>query len=462
MPGVELRNRASVLSEIQSTPASAIHLGKRTPGVRFPTVKRPLMLGSIWLCLALGSLPANGIAPDSPANPLRTGHLLETGQQVRIVCFGDSVTGVYYHTGNRRAWCDLVGIALQRLYPRARLEMINAGISGNSTADALPRMADDVLRHRPQLVIAMFGLNDVTRVSPDDFRANLRQIVQRSRQVGAEVVLMTPNLVSAGDGKRPPEKVAAYAQITREVGQELAVPVTDIFRAFQSVQTTDHRAWLGIMSDSIHPNLRGHKLLAAEAVRTMTGQRVSLAELPVLQPGLPRVLARLQAKETVRIIAMKPYDALVGPALQKLYPGAQIEVTTWDATGKSLALIEAQAKALGWAKFREQPNLTRPDLYVLAVPAEAGAASEDEFFHSYTWIMNWSLSFNPPNWDCLVILPSVAQPDQDQAQHAAECLAREVIQGQDLPWLQRTPGDARPTAELLGEALGALLEAPKP
>lgn len=425
-------------------------------------MKRSLTLGSLWLYLALSSLPASGIAPDSPANPLRTVHLLETGQPVRIVCFGDSVTGVYYHTGGRRAWCDLVGIALQRLYPRARLEMINAGISGNSTTDALPRMAADVLRHRPQLVLAMFGLNDVTRVSPDDFRANLRQIVQRSRQAGAEIILMTPNLVSDGDDKRTPGKVAAYAQITREVGQELAVPVTDTFRAFQSVQTTDHRAWLGLMSDTIHPNLRGHKLLAAEAVRTATGQRVSLAELPGLQPGLPRVRARLQAKETVRIIAMKPYDTLVGPALQKLYPGAQVEVTAWDATGQSLALIEAQAKALGWPKFKEHPNLARPDLYVLAVPAAAGAASEDEFFHCYTWIMNWSLSFNPPNWDCLVILPSVAQPDQDQAQRAAESLAREVIRGQDLPSLQRTPGDARPTTELLGEELAELLEAPKP
>ena len=76
--------------------------------------------------------------------------------------------------------------------------------------------------------------------------------------------------------------------------------------------------------------------------------------------------------------------------------------------------------------------------------------------------MNWSLSFNPPNWDCLVILPSVAQPDQDQAQRAAVSLAREVIRGQDLPSLQRTPGDARPTTELLGEELAELLEAPKP
>lgn len=424
-------------------------------------MKHTLSLGCLWFFLGVVGFTTARTEPDSTVSVLRTVQLLEAGQPVRIVCFGDSVTGVYYHTGDRRAWCELVGIALRRLYPRAPLEMVNAGVSGNSTADGLARMEADVIRPHPQLVVAMFGLNDVTRITPDDFRANLRQIVQRSRQAGAEVILMTPNAVSAGDDKRLPGKVADYAQITREVGRELAVPVTDTFHAFESVQAGDHRAWLGMMSDTIHPNMRGHRLLAGEVVRTLTGHRVSLAELPRLQPGLPRVLARLQAKETVRVVAMKPYDTLIGPALQKLYPGAQVEVTACDASGKSIEEIEAQAKSLGWPKYREQPDLNRPDLYVLAVPAEASADNEDRFFHCYTWIMNWSLSFNPPNWDCLVILPSVAQPDQDQAQRASEALALEVVQGQDLPWMQRKTGDTHSTANLLGEKIAQLLEGPK-
>jgi len=56
--------------------------------------------------------------------------MLEAGQEpVRIVCFGDSVTGVYYHTGGRRAWTDMLGIALGKAYPKAKVEMFNAGIS---------------------------------------------------------------------------------------------------------------------------------------------------------------------------------------------------------------------------------------------------------------------------------------------------------------------------------------------
>lgn len=273
---------------------------------------------------------------------------------------------------------------------------------------------------------------------------------------------MTPNAVSAGDDKRPPAKVADYARITREVGRDLEVPVTDIFSAFEAVQAKDHRAWLGMMSDHIHPNMRGHKILAEEVVRTLTGQRASLAELPRLEPGWPHVLAQLRAKEPVKIIAMKPYDSLIGPALRKFFPDARIEVTAWDPAGKSLAEIEAQAKGLGWPIHRGQPDPTRPDLFVLAVPAAARAATEDEFFHCYTWIMNWSLSFDLPKWDCLVILPSVAQPGQNQVQHASEALALEVILGQDLPWLQRNPGDTRSTPILLDQKLAELLGTQKP
>src|ERR1700722_8073416 len=121
---------------------------------------------SLRLLLPLLALVASPHAapPPAPARPkLAVVQLLEDGEPVRIVCFGDSVTGVYYHTGGRRAWCDLLGLALERIYLNAKIEMINAGVSGNTSAEGLQRMEADVLSHNPQLVVVMFGLNDVAR-----------------------------------------------------------------------------------------------------------------------------------------------------------------------------------------------------------------------------------------------------------------------------------------------------------
>jgi lysophospholipase L1-like esterase len=386
---------------------------------------------------------------------------LSAGRPVKIVCFGDSITGVYYHSGGRRAWCDLLGLALERGYPGTRVEMINAGVSGNTTVAALKRMEKDVLGQNPQLVVVMFGMNDVAGISPEAFQTNLTEIVQRARGKGAEVVLMTPNSVGPDDARRPPWRVAQYAEIVRRVGREMDVPVADTHRAFEAIRTVDPRAWTRLMSDPIHPNLRGHRVLAEEVAATISGRRISLESLPALQPGWPAVLARLQAGQAVKVVAMKPVDGLIGPAIKSVFHGAAIEVTPWEVDQRSLSDLEKQARDIGWLKFREHPDSQPPDLVVIAVPAGALAATVDQFYRSYTWIMNWSLavgkSTGKPGWDCLVVLPSVAQPAQDQGQQAAESLALDVVLGQDLPWLQRAPGDTRPAAELLAQKLNSLL-----
>ncbi|MFO0007714.1 MAG: SGNH/GDSL hydrolase family protein, partial [bacterium] len=79
------------------------------------------------------------------------------------MCLGDSVTGIYYHTGGRRAWPELLQVGLQRALPGREVAVINAGISGNTVADGLARLQRDVLDHQPQIVTISFGLNDLAR-----------------------------------------------------------------------------------------------------------------------------------------------------------------------------------------------------------------------------------------------------------------------------------------------------------
>jgi len=391
-------------------------------------------------------------------NKLQITRSLEDGSPVKIAFFGDSVTGVYYHTGGRRAWCDLLGTALSRLYPKSHVEMINSGVSGNDTVAALKRMETDVLSHSPQLIVVMFGLNDVVRVSPESFRANLAEIVKRSRDRSAEVILMTPNSIYPDDARRPLGRVADYAEIVRQSGERLRVPVADCFRVYEEVRAVSRQGWVRLMSDTIHPNMRGHAIFAEEVAWTISGRRVSLGDLSSLEPVLPTVLSRIQARQPVRAVAMKPYDELIGPALQRVAPGLQVRVTAWDADLKALAVIESQAKEIGWWRFRENgADKERPDLVVVAVPSSALAPDDEAFYRSYTWILNWSLSFGKPGWDCVAVLPSVAFPEAGQGAREAERLALDVIRGQDIPWLQRPQGDTTSAQQLLARWVESLL-----
>jgi lysophospholipase L1-like esterase len=381
----------------------------------------------------------DGIYAADTSPPLKTRQKLLTGKPVRIVCFGDSVTGIYYHTGSRRAYTTMLGIALRKTNADANVEMINAGISGHTTVNALARIDKDVLRHKPDLVTVMFGLNDMTRVSVADYRANLKTIVGKCRDIGAEVVLATPNNV-VSTSSRPTKKLMLYCKVVRDVGRELAVPVCDCYQQMDALRAANDFDWRLLMSDAIHPNMNGHKRIAEYLARTISGKQVSLADVRPL-PAIARTVSLLNAGKRVRVLAMTPMNTLITPALKQLAPDASIEVTAWPTDGLSLADIEARAKS----RVRNM----KPDLVLIAVPRSAAAKSDEAFVKSYAWIMNWSLNFGPPTWDCVVVHPSVFDRDGVDASH--DNLIRRLVRAQDLMLIDRASDNAKDASTILGD-----------
>jgi lysophospholipase L1-like esterase len=369
---------------------------------------------------------------------LQTRKKLLSGKPVTVVCFGDSVTGVYYHSGSRRAYTDMLGIALRRASGSGNVEMINSGISGHTTVNALARIDHDVLAHKPDLVTAMFGLNDMTRVSLNDYKANLKTIVEKCRGIGAEVVLATPNNV-IDTSSRPAEKLIRYCDAVREVGRELSVPVCDAYQQLSGVRANDAFGWRLLMSDPIHPNMAGHKRLAEQLAQTITGLHVSLANVRPLKPTLKRTMARIKANQPVRVLAMSPFDSMIESALRKVSANVEFEITSWAVEGLSVAQIEQDAKT--------RVRSMKPDLVLIAVPRTATAESDEAFARSYAWIMNWSLNFRPPTWDCVVIHPSVA--NSASAAEPRGDLIRQIVRAQDLSLVDRRPGDDSESAALL-------------
>jgi lysophospholipase L1-like esterase len=398
------------------------------------------------------ALSASVLAQGGPALPTLVNNLTAGTRLVKIVGFGDSITGVYYHTGGRRAWPEMLGIALQRVCPLAKIEVINAGVSGGNTVSGLARMDKDVLAHQPDLVVIMFGMNDVAGISPEAYEANLRTMIQKCREVKSEVVLCTPNWIAPDNGARDLAKLMAYADIVRKVGKELSVPVADTFAAYAAVHGRDQRVWTLLMSDGIHPNMRGHKLFAEVMAETITGKRPTLEDVAPI-PGLPHVKAKLEAGQPLRVIAMPPYDTLIEPALKALYPQAQVQIVPWDTAGQTVAQIEKTSQEQGWMGLQSKPDLPRPGLVIFAPPPAATAPAFESFYRSYTWVLNWSLSFGVAEWDAFAVLPGVAQPHLDAADQERAQWALEVVTGQDIQYLTRPPGEQRQAAVLLREYL---------
>lgn len=156
-----------------------------------------------------------------------------------IICFGDSLT---YGTGAPR----------NKSYPARLAQMIgqpviNAGIPGNTTADALKRLEADVLSRSPRIVLITLGGNDMKNgVDKKTAFNNLRRIVEAIQAKGALVVVGGVKLLFWDRGYD-----AEYEKLAEETG---ALLIPNVLKGLAGRHD--------LMSDAIHPNAAGYEIMA--------------------------------------------------------------------------------------------------------------------------------------------------------------------------------------------------------
>ena len=363
---------------------------------------------------------------------------LTDGRLTRIVCFGDSITGVYYHSGSQRAWTDMLENALQKANPGADLQMVNAGISGHTTVNALARIEKDVIAKKPHLVVVMFGMNDVTRVPIEIYEENIREIVDRCQGIGAAVVLCTPNGVSA-NADRPEEKLEKFAGVVRSVAADEQLPLVDFLKDWQQFRDRDPVGWSLIMSDAIHPNMNGHVRFAELIAESICGRTVSLKETPPPFDTLHHTFDRLSKGELVKMVAMSPYDRIIPDQMRRHFPDAEFEVTVWPTENQSIAEIRDWAKHVRGSK----PNLVIP-----AVSLTSLNAPEDTFIPNFEWILNLSFEFGGRPWDVVPVLPLEMNEASDM-QRTNLTNARKIAVGKDIRFIERRVDDSLAIDEIV-------------
>ena len=396
---------------------------------------------AMGLAVAVSAAPTHGAGSSAP----KADALLRSGtEDVRVVCFGDSITGVYYHTGGYRAWPELLEIALLKAYPGARLRVFNAGLSGHTTDAGLQRIQRDVLSRKPHLVAVMFGMNDAAYGQVDEatarkreahYRGNLARIVELCRGVGAEVILLTPNSVyPEAAPSRPPARLGVYADIVRTLGKEASVPVADAFAEWERIRATDLRRWRLLMSETIHPSLAGHQLFAELVASAVKGEAVSLDGLEPHPRCVARTAAALAAGKVVTVVAADAVADAVRDAVEAASPGAKVTVVSWPTAGRSLAEIEA------WAK-----RIRGTDGRVLVVgafsPEACRIGDEEAFVRQAAWVANHALPFGARVWDVVFVSPRVLNAKLTREQAEAADLLGAIVAGNDLVWIDREDGD---------------------
>lgn len=199
--------------------------------------------------------------------------LAQEANPTKIVTLGDSITkGVRKGVSAEQTFAFRLQVALRERGIAA--EVSNVGIGGERTDQALSRLEKQVIAKRPQIVAIMYGTNDSyvdqgrrePRLTEQEYRDNLVELVKRLQKAGIQPVLMTPPRWSDaaepnGAGEHPNLRLEEYVQEVRSVAKGLEVQLVDHFDhwAKSELQGQDLDAWT---TDTCHPNPRGHEELA--------------------------------------------------------------------------------------------------------------------------------------------------------------------------------------------------------
>lgn len=233
--------------------------------------------------------------------------------EVRLLFLGDSVTAGYGLKEGEHPFPELLEARLAGELPGdTRLRVYNRALLGATSTQGRILLEEGAPRLKPTVVVAGFLVNDASpaaapdsyyleggwvrevalllhhldsylllrqwllgspekpnpsrwtlRAPPEEYRRNLRRIVQRARALGARPLLLwlalapgsvlMPHGVDAG-------RVGSYEGALEEVVEETGAAFLDLEALFQKAGSASE---LFLPHDSIHPNARGHRLIAS-------------------------------------------------------------------------------------------------------------------------------------------------------------------------------------------------------
>ena len=144
--------------------------------------------------------------------------------------------------------------------------VVNAGVPGDTSAQALARLPALLAEHQPKLVIVSIGGNDFLRKLPEsDTRTHVHAICKQSLAAGAQVLLVAVPRATVAAALGQMTDHALYA----EVAKDLKIPL-------QREAWGEVLAQPDLRADAVHANARGY----AQFARSVQSTAAAVGLLP--------------------------------------------------------------------------------------------------------------------------------------------------------------------------------------
>lgn len=168
----------------------------------------------------------------------------------RLIFFGDSLTAGYGLLPEEN-YVHLISEKLKQ--DGFHLEVVNAGVSGDTTATGLARL-DWVIKKGVDYFVLELGANDSMKgISISEIRSNLKKIISRVREKNPEVkILLVPMKVFPNYGPKYGKQFEKlYLEISESENVRLSPFLLEKVAGIRKLN----------LPDGIHPTAEGHRLL---------------------------------------------------------------------------------------------------------------------------------------------------------------------------------------------------------
>ena len=167
-----------------------------------------------------------------------------------ILVFGDSISAGYGLAHVEQGWVELLKTRLKA--QGYGYQVVNASVSGETTAGGLARLPRALNLHHPKILILELGANDGLRGLPiPQMRENLTHMVEQASAAGAKTLLlgmrMPPNY--------GPEYTEQFRLVFSDLAREKRLPLLPFLLDNIALRPTL------MQDDNLHPNAPGQPVL---------------------------------------------------------------------------------------------------------------------------------------------------------------------------------------------------------
>jgi lysophospholipase L1-like esterase len=218
-------------------------------------------------------LPPKGVAKKLFVSLPHVANKLAEGKPVVIVAFGSSSTQGWGSSSPEYTYPSRLAGQLRRQYPKADINVINAGVGGEDAPEMMKRLESSVIEHHPDLVIWQVGTNAVLRgLDPTETAKLVDDGVAKIQAAAADVVLVdlqySPRVIERPESAGQMNKMLGHIAELHHVGIFPRFEVMRDWHERQSIPVNDF-----VISDGLHMNDWGYacfaQLLGDDIIRSV-------------------------------------------------------------------------------------------------------------------------------------------------------------------------------------------------